>query len=159
MPSSTTVEAIIELLGLLPLPREGGHFRQTYVTGNPEQPETTAIYYLVTSGSFSALHRLDHDELFHFYGGDPCEMVQVDPSGKLSELRLGMDLERGERPQILVPARSWQGTKVCDGGSWCLMGTTMTPGYTQSSFELARQGDLQGFSTAVVSELRRFLAP
>lgn len=71
-------DALIELYGLVPLPREGGRFRQTWA-GPPRadgRPEGTAIVMLLTSGTgdFCALHRLPTDEIWHFYTGDPLTL-------------------------------------------------------------------------------------
>ena len=128
---------VIRILKLEPLQGEGGHFRQTYFTGNSEGPNTTAIYYLITPDSFSSLHLLDQDELFHFYAGDPCEMIQIDAEGQVSQVQIGVDLAAGYRPQVLVPGGTWQATRLEAGGAWALLGTTMTPGFTVGAFHIA----------------------
>jgi hypothetical protein len=158
MSQNAEASAIIEMLDLVPLPGEGGFFRQTYSAGDAERPAATAIYYLITPNSFSSLHRLGADEIFHFYAGDSCEMIQVDPSGGLIGFRLGIDFASGDRPQIVVPARNWQGTKLIDGGSWALVGTTMTPGYRQEEFELATRATLAIFPEDVKSRAALFLS-
>ena len=88
------VAEIIERLGLKPLEPEGGFFRETYrseeVIGREGLPprygtarsHCTAIYYLLTPETFSALHRVKSDEIFHFYAGDPVRMLQLDPEGR-----------------------------------------------------------------------------
>src|SRR5512146_1935857 len=94
---------IIELLNLKPLPGEGGFFVESYRAdenlevlpsryGGAPRAISTAIYYLLTPDIFSALHRLRSDEIFHFYLGDPVEMLQLfsDGTGKL--VRIGSDL-------------------------------------------------------------------
>src|SRR5690606_19668486 len=92
-------DEVIALLGLEPLPGEGGWFRQTWIAPGVEHgatPVGTAIYYLVTPDSWSALHRLQDDEVFHFYLGDPCTMLMVSPDGELQDIRLGSDIGAGE---------------------------------------------------------------
>lgn len=141
-----TAEEIIQVLGLQPLPGEGGFFQETWkLEGTSNRPAGTAIMYLITPESFSALHRLDADEIFHFYAGDPCEQITISPAGALHRAVLGTDIHLGQRPQIVIPKGHWQGTKLLPGGKWALLGTTMTPGYHQAGFELATEADLQHF--------------
>jgi uncharacterized protein len=87
-----TAHDIITTLGLAPLPSEGGYYAETY-----RSAFGTAIYYLLTADSFSAMHRLPGDEIFHFYLGDPVEMLQLRPDGTGEVLILGPDLLRGMR--------------------------------------------------------------
>ncbi len=150
-----TARAIIEKLKLEPLPFEGGYFRRTYECGEPPVSAaqlrragsgsrllSTAIYYLVTPEGFSALHRVKSDEMFHFYAGDAVEMVQIDREGRLSLHKIGSDILGGEEPQVLVPKGYWQGLRLIPGGSWALMGTTVTPGFEYEDFELGSRKEL-----------------
>lgn len=158
MTNGMTAEDVITLLELAPLPGEGGYFRQTWFSGEPDTPAATAIYYLVTPDAYSGLHRLDTAELFHFYAGDPCTMLQVWPDGAVSEITIGNDLAAGQRPQVLVPPRVWQGTRLAPGGSWALLGTTMTPGYRPDRFELATEEHLRSFDPPHLARIRPYLA-
>jgi hypothetical protein len=126
---ATTPAEIVQLLGLEPLPHEGGMFVQTLV-----DERCTAIYYLTEPGQFSALHRLDATEVFHHYAGASAQMLLLHPDGSVSEPVLGTDFAAGERPQVVVPAGVWQGTSTL--GEWTLLGTTMAPGFTWEGFEL-----------------------
>lgn len=149
-----TAERVIELLGLTPLAGEGGWFRETWrsertipadrlpsVYRGP-RAEGTAIYYLLTPATFSALHRLPGPEIFHFYRGDPVEMLQLHADGSSEVIVIGADLGRGMRPQAIVPGGTWQGTRLVDGGRFTLMGTTMSPGFDFADFELGDRADL-----------------
>jgi len=149
-----TAERIVELLGLEPLPREGGRFAESYRAGEGTAAAalparyggarrfSTAIYYLLTPDAFSALHRLRSDEVFHFYLGDPVEMLQLRPDGSGALLRLGTDLAAGERPQVVVPRGVWQGARLAAGGRLALLGCTVAPGYEPEDFEAGRRDDL-----------------
>jgi predicted cupin superfamily sugar epimerase len=94
---------------------------------------------------FSALHSLTTDEVFHFYYGDPVEMLLLDPQGSAERVILGQDLLAGQRVQFVVPRGVWQGSRILPGGEVALMGTTMAPGYEPSDFVL---GDRQNLSQA-----------
>jgi predicted cupin superfamily sugar epimerase len=84
----------------------------------------------LTPDTFSALHRLASDEVFHFYLGDPVEMLQVWPDGSHRVVLIGTDLAAGERPQVVVPRGIWQGARLRPGGRFALLGTTVAPGST-----------------------------
>lgn len=149
-------EQIIRQLGLEPLPGEGGMFRQSYIAdeGIPhgalpgrypaDKPMCTAIYYLLTDAadSFSALHLLPTDEIFHFYAGDPVEMLLLHPDGRGQRVRLGSDFMNGEHVQFVVRRDVWQGSRVAPGGKWALLGTTMAPGFTPSDYTGGARAEL-----------------
>lgn len=134
-------QKVIDILGLTPHPEEGGYFIETHradeVHAAANLParysgyrcHSTAIYYLLTPDTFSHMHKLESDEFFHFYCGDPCEMVQLHPDGSGEIVVLGTDLVAGQRPQVRVPRSSWQGMRLLPGGEFGLMGCTVAPGF------------------------------
>jgi len=134
-----TADEIKKLLELEPHPVEGGHFRRTYTSklsvevqrgsGPATRAMGTAIYYLLEPGTFSEMHVLESDELFHFYLGDPVEMLQLWPSGETKIVVLGPDLAAGQQVQILVPAGVWQGTRLLGNGKVALLGCSVVPGF------------------------------
>ncbi|KAA3661557.1 MAG: cupin domain-containing protein [Chloroflexi bacterium] len=145
-----TVEEIIKQLNLKPLPEEGGFFRRTYESSEkipggtlPRQyPQDlfagTAIYALFTPTEFSAMHRLDTDEIYHFYYGDPLEVLLLHPNGSGETFTLGNDFQAGMVPQKVVKKNVWQGSRSQPGGQhgFSLIGTTMAPGFEWEGFEL-----------------------
>jgi hypothetical protein len=88
------------------------------------------------------LHRLRSDEIYHFYLGDPVELLLLEPGGTGRLLVLGADLVAGLRPQAVAPAGAWQGSRLAAGGRWALLGTTMAPGFDPADFEPGRRADL-----------------
>jgi predicted cupin superfamily sugar epimerase len=151
-----TAEEIIALLKLKPHPKEGGFFAETYRAGEAIPPGAlpsryvgprafgTAIYYLLTAGTISAMHRLQSDEVFHFYLGDPVEMLQLLPDGTGRTIMLGNDLTVGMRPQVIVARGVWQGSRLVDGGKFALLGCTVAPGFDFADYEHGRRDDLIG---------------
>jgi predicted cupin superfamily sugar epimerase len=146
-----TADEIRSLLRLVPHPAEGGWFAETYRSsetigagGLPDRypgPRSlgTAIYYFLTAGTFSAMHRLRSDEIFHFYLGDPVEMLLLRPDGSGDIVTLGPDLHAGMRPQVVVPREVWQGSRLRAGGAWALLGTTVAPGFDHADYETGRR--------------------
>ena len=132
-----TAKQIIDELGLVPLAGEGGMYLQTYLSNCSldGKPAGSAIYYLLTADSFSHLHRLTGDEVYHFYLGDAVEICELKPDGSHCISYLGNNLLSGERPQHTVLAGVWQGSRLKPGGSWALLGTTMCPAYDDDCYE------------------------
>jgi predicted cupin superfamily sugar epimerase len=151
-----TAEEIKRRLGLEAHPCEGGYFRQTWKSGE-EIPLTvlpsrygsaraagTAIYYLLEPSTFSEMHRLISDEVFHFYLGDPVEMLQLWPDGSSRVVLLGSDLEAGMLPQLVVPKGVWQGSRLVPGGEVALLGCTVSPGFDYADYETGKRAELVG---------------
>lgn len=134
-----TAEAIRAELGMAPHP-EGGWFAETFRdTGHPvhgDRGASTAIYFLLEAGDVSHWHRVrDAAEVWHFYAGAPLELT-LSPDGHETAVRsLGTDIEKGQRPQIVVPADCWQ--MAISLGAWTLAGCTVAPGFSFETFELA----------------------
>jgi len=120
---------IVELLGLEPLPDEGGLFAEVW-----RDPAGSAIYFLLRPGDFSAMHRLTVPELWHYYAGASVRMLLLHPEGTVEEAILGSDLLGGERPLVPVRAGVWMGAETT--GEWTLLGTTMAPPFELNQFEL-----------------------
>jgi hypothetical protein len=143
-----TTDEIKALLNLRPHPVEGGHFRRTYTSANTlylprgMRPMGTAIYYLLEAGTFSEMHVLDSDEMFHFYLGDPVEMLQLLPDGSSAVITLGPDLQAGQHVQLVVPAGVWQGTRLIGDGKVALLGCTVTPGFDFADYLSGRYAEL-----------------
>lgn len=140
-----TADAIIRELNLQPHP-EGGAFRETYrslieARTADSRSVCTAIYFLLREGQKSEWHRVKHDEIYHFYYGSPLELVMISPQGELTRSVFGMDLENGERPQIVIPANFWQSARSL--GAFTLYGCTVSPGFDFRDFELSDPGQLK----------------
>src|SRR5437762_5450595 len=103
---TVTPEQLIRQLNLQPLPNEGGYYAETYraeETLANGRATSTAIYYLLTADCCSKMHRLKSDEIWHFYLGDPAEMLQLAPDGSGRTMLLGRELCAGQQCQMFVP--------------------------------------------------------
>jgi uncharacterized protein len=148
-----TAAEVIERLGLQPHP-EGGFFRETYRAGESIPADAlpdrygasrafgTAIHFLLTAENFSAFHRVQSDEIFHFHLGDPAVLTEMDEAGRLTETVLGPGLAGGHVLQRVVRRGAWQALRVADGGAWTLLGATVAPGFDFADFQMADPADL-----------------
>jgi hypothetical protein len=140
-PDTHTAEEVARLLDLAPLEQEGGHFRRSHeadllIPGGARRAYS-AIYMLITPEGFSALHKLDADEIWCFHCGDPLESLRLPPGGTGGVVKLGLDLSAGETAQDLVAAGVWQGTRLRPGGRWALVSCIVVPEFRWSGFTLA----------------------
>jgi predicted cupin superfamily sugar epimerase len=153
-----TVQEIITTLNLQPHPIEGGYFRETYRSAGMVPVDTlpsgyssqsgrsfgTAIYYLLAPGTFSELHRLPTEEVFHLYLGGPVRQLQLFAGGATREILIGSDVMAGQQPQVVVPAGVWQGSLLEPGVDFALLGATMAPGFDYADYEQGRRTVLTG---------------
>ena len=150
-----TAEEVKKLLGLRPHPVEGGWFVRTYEAAEKIAAEAfsdgryagprrtgTAIYYLLEPDTFSEMHRLKSDEVFHFYMGDAVELLRLYPEGTGERTVIGNDLGAGQRPQLVVERGVWQGSRLVAGGSWALLGCSVSPGFEFEDYEAGERVEL-----------------
>jgi len=149
-----TADEVIRMLDLKVHPIEGGFFRETQrSTGllpggtHPDYAADrslgTSIYFLLTANTVSEMHRLPGDEIFHFYVGDPLEMLQLHPGGVSRVVILGTDLRAEQEPQITVPGGVWQGSRRLAGmHGYTLLGCTMAPGFDYADYVRGKRDEL-----------------
>lgn len=142
------VQELISHYQMQPHP-EGGYYRQSYRSSGSIPVESlpegfsgprffsTAIFFLLEQGNFSAFHRIRSDECWHFYEGGCLHVHIIFPDGKLQTIRLGSDISRGEVYQYVVPANCWFASEPAPGTAYSLVGCTVSPGFDFADFELA----------------------
>jgi uncharacterized protein len=142
------IEKLVRCLELQPHP-EGGFYaetwrsRQTTTTPRGIRQTGTAIYFLLTNLNFSAFHRIQSDEIWHFYEGGSLHVHIIDEAGKYSRIALGPNLEAGEVYQAVVPAGCWFASESVGEPAYALAGCTVSPGFDFADFELADRSTLQ----------------
>lgn len=144
-----SAEYIIDYFGMKPLPEEGGFYVETYraeekIAAQHLPPRyagprnfSTAILYLLTYDTYSRLHKVKSDEIFHFYLGDPIQMIQLHPDGTHKIIHLGIDITKGQHPQVIVPKGTWQGARLKKNGKFALLGCTVAPGFEFADYQPA----------------------
>jgi predicted cupin superfamily sugar epimerase len=140
----------ITRLGLIRHP-EGGWYRETYRSRESiarahlparfdgDRAFSTAIYYLLESGDFSALHRIRQDEVWHSYDGSPLTLHLISPEGEYSTIALGRE---SGTPQAVTPAGWLFAATVDDADSFSLAGCTVAPGFEFADFEMPSREEL-----------------
>ena len=159
-----TAQQLVEHLGMTPLPVEATHFVSTYrseANTDAGGPVGTAMIGLYSSDppSMSMFHRLEFDEVWHFYGGDPMRLVLLHPDGSSADVIVGSDMLAGESVQYVIPAGVWQAGELVPGGSWALFGCAMAPGFTGTCFEGGRIDDLLQRYPDRASDIRKLGIP
>jgi predicted cupin superfamily sugar epimerase len=164
-----TAQEIISALDLVPHPIEGGYFRETYrsegkIPGDclpggyvpcASRSMGTAIYYLLTPETFSEMHRVPTEEVFHYYLGGPIRMLLLFPGGTGREVVIGRDIASGQHPQFVVPAGIWQGSRLEAEAEFVLLGATMAPGFDYADYEPGRRAELCGLYPAFEDQIRK----
>lgn len=136
--------------GMSLIPEEGAWFAPAYRSpdllaagilprrygGRGARPMASAIYALITRRDFSAMHRLRTDELWHFYDGEPAELLLLAADGTSEVVLFGADSLSGQRPQIMVPAGTWMGARPVrdDGEAFTFFGCTLSPAFDYGDY-------------------------
>jgi len=148
-----TVESLINHLELQPHP-EGGFYKETYrskgtipsgtltATFTGDRSYSTAIYFLLRQDNYSAFHRIQSDECWHFYEGGTLLIHIIDQRGTYSCIRLGRRTDEGEVFQYVVPAHCWFASEPAQGVAFSLVGCTVAPGFDFADFEMAKEQNL-----------------
>ena len=149
-----TKEQLIKRLNLEKHP-EGGYFKETYRSEmsisesslpsrfSSQRSVSTCIYFMLTSDEFSAFHKVNQDEAWHFYLGATIELHMISPEGEYSKIHIGNDFFNDETTQFIVPAQHWFAAEIHKEDSFALVGCTVAPGFDFKDFELADRLELQ----------------
>lgn len=139
-----TAKQIVEKLEMEAIPNEGGWFSRQYtsLTCTDGRPNLTSIYALFTHDQFSAMHRLDADEIFFYHSGSPFHALELYENGGFQEIVIGPDLGKGQQPQHTFRKGSWFGGKplVESEFEYTLLSCVVSPGFCYEGFELAKLG-------------------
>lgn len=144
---NATIRDLVKRFELTPHP-EGGYFRESYrspetfQTPRGARSATTAIYFLLPEGNVSKLHRIQSDEIWHFYLGGPLRLTEIHPDGNRREVVLGPDVKARQVLQHVVPAGVWFGATPDKGSDFSFVGCTVAPGFDFADFELGKRSEL-----------------
>jgi predicted cupin superfamily sugar epimerase len=155
-----TAQELVSIYHLQAHP-EGGWYKETYRSAGliplnalPEsfsdkRAFSTAIYFLLEQGNFSAFHRIKSDECWHFYSGDSLLVYVLLQDGSLQITELGNDIAAGQIFQFVVPANCWFASRPAPSSTYSFVGCTVAPGFDFADFELAD-------ATQLISEFPRY---
>jgi predicted cupin superfamily sugar epimerase len=159
-----TADEVKKLLGLVPHPREGGWYVRTWesaewvaVSDRYDGPRrtSTAIYYLLEPGTFSEMHVLESDEIFHHYLGGPVEMLELFADGSSAVTVIGKDIAAGQKLQHVVQRGVWQGSRLLMAEGWALLGCTVSPGFEFVDYRDAGAEELMAKWPGEAERIRR----
>jgi predicted cupin superfamily sugar epimerase len=157
---------LIAQFELIPHP-EGGYYKETYRSAEiitedalparfpGDRSFSTAIYFLLEKGDFSAFHRIKSDECWHFYAGNALNIYVLHLDGNLEIIHLGNDLSKGERFQYVVPAGCWFASAPAEDIAFSFVGCTVAPGFNFSDFEMAKADELINSYPQHISVIKR----
>lgn len=148
-----TAKELIDRYSLLPHP-EGGWYKESYKCKENIVAEalpdrfggsrsfSTAIYFLLEQGNFSAFHRIKSDECWHFYAGGTLLIYVLHDNGELETIRLGNNIDEEQTFQYVVPANSWFASIPATHSDFSFVGCTVSPGFDFNDFEMANANEL-----------------
>lgn len=152
-----TGKEVIDWFGLMPNSAEGGYFAATYESAvkipsgrllsgvQQERSLCSAIYYLLDPAGRSVMHKVEGDMIYHFYAGDPVEMLLLYPKGQANRHEVCIfsnNVAAGGQPMKIIPGGTWLGSRLTPGGSYALMGVSMSPGFDPNEYAIGRREEL-----------------
>lgn len=161
-----TVNQLISQYDLLPHP-EGGYYKETYRSNEivpadalpsrfgGDRSFSTAIYFLLENGNFSAFHKIKSDECWHFYAGQTLLVHIIHANGEWQTVKLGSNAMAGELYQFVVPANCWFASEPAEATTFAFTGCTVSPGFDFADFDLAKADALISFYPQHAAEIRR----
>ena len=139
---------LIQTLDLKPHP-EGGFYKETYraplemeLENQRKRNSSTAIYYLLMDDIKSHFHKVLSDEIWLYHQGETVVIYELNESGSMIIHHLGIDIQNGENPQIMIPKNHWFAAKIKNNVGFCLVSCMVAPGFEFEDFVLANKQDL-----------------
>ena len=166
MKNLLTAATLIDTFELLTHP-EGGFYRENYrarltlsadalpAAYGGSRNISTAIYFLLEAGTYSAFHKIHSDECWHFYAGGQLNIYVIDSLGNMEIIRLGDDIEAGELFQYVVPGGCWFASEPASGVDFSFVGCTVAPGFDFRDFEMAKCAELVAEYPKFENEIKR----
>ena len=145
-----TSQEVINWFNLTPNEAEGGYFAGTYTSketlSKSDIPICSAIYYFLDKdNNLSTLHKVETDMVYHFYAGQPVEMLLLYPDCQPNQYEIctfSNDIANGGKPMKVIPGGTWIGSRIIPGGAFSLMGVTMSPGFDPNNYSIGNRAKL-----------------
>jgi len=166
----STAQSLITTLDLRPHP-EGGWYAEVFRSPDQLPPSAlperylgsrayiSSILFLLDGQEVSRFHRLQSDELWHFYDGVPLRFHFLHPDGSYSSAVLGLAFDRGETCVLAIRRQVWMAVELADPVGYALAGCTVAPGFDFTDFQLARRRELLDAFPAQSSIIERLTTP
>jgi uncharacterized protein len=123
------------------------------------RPAGSALYFMLTPEEPVKLHRIRNDQLYHYYLGDPIEVLMLLEDGSAERHIVGPDLRKGHRVQLYIPGNTFHTARVTGARRWFLGASTEWPGVEPADVELGNPDVLAARYPGVAPEIRNFPVP
>jgi predicted cupin superfamily sugar epimerase len=136
-----------------------GFVRVSYVSEqklSAERPVGSALYFMVTPQAPVRLHRIRNDQLYHYYKGDPLELLLLKLDGSSQKVIVGPDIAAGQHVQFFIPGGTFHTARVIGERRWFLGGSTEWPGVIPADVEMGDADALARQYPSVAEEIRSF---
>jgi predicted cupin superfamily sugar epimerase len=156
-----SADDVVTSLQMGRLPVESTFYKSTHIgeidpkTNNPLATAILALY-AEKPLSCSLFHKLKHDEMWHFYAGDPIQLHLIYPDGTYKKKILGDAIEN---LQFVIPKNVWQAGELVPGGNWGLFGCTMSPGFVGAEFTGGYRAELMALAPQCEDIIKRLAVP
>ena len=170
MINDMTFEDVRQLLDLTPN-ATCGYVRVTFISKHKiaaggmaapfadERAAGSALYFMLTPEEPVKLHRIRNDQLYHYYLGDPIEVLMMLEDGSTQHHIVGPDLRKGHKVQLLIPGGTFHTARVVGARRWFLGASTEWPGVEPADVELGNADALVAKYPNVAAEIRSFPVP
>jgi hypothetical protein len=145
---------------------EGGYFTETYRSQDKvevdrvgeERSVMTSIFYMLTDDSpTDYFHKNIHDIVHYFQSGSPLTYRIIHPNGKFEKIKLGMNIDAGEVPQLIVKGGCWKAATL-SSGEYALVGEAVAPGFEYQDMQLGDSSLLEEFPH-LKDEIKDYIKP
>ena len=123
------------------------------------RPMGSALYFMLTPDEPVKLHRIRNDQFYHYYLGDPIEVLMLLTDGSVQQHIVGPDLRAGHKVQLFIPGNTFHTARVAGTRQWFLGGSTEWPGVEPEDVELGKADELAAKYPAVAEQIRTWPLP
>ena len=123
------------------------------------RPKGSALYFMLTPEEPVKLHRIRNDQLYHYYLGDPIEVLMMLTDGTTQHHVVGPDLRAGHTVQLFIPGNTFHTARVIGARKWFLGASTEWPGVEPEDVELGKADELVKKYPSVAEQIRTWPLP
>lgn len=123
------------------------------------RPTGSALYFMLTPEEPVKLHRIRNDQFYHYYLGDPLEILMMMTDGTTQHHIVGPDIRAGHQVQLFIPGNTFHTARVTGARRWFLGGSTEWPGVEPADVELGKMDELAAKYPGAAEQIRTWPLP